>query len=105
MPVRVYVVVGLIALILVGLILLFEALAPNLYTILLERNLLSSAITSETEARQKLRDIYQLDNIDNVENRLIEASSVTCPNNYTIDVLFVDLFEDKIELQPICGRN
>jgi len=100
-----YVIDGLIALILVGFILVFEASAPNLYTILLERNLLSSAIALEIEAHQKLRDIYRLSSISSAESRLREVSSIACPGNYTVYVLFVDLFENKVELRPMCGRN
>ncbi len=100
-----YVIDGLIALILVGLILIFEASAPNLYTILLERNLLSSAIALEMKARQKLRDIYRLSSVSNAESRLGEVSLTTCPGNYTMYTLFVDLFENKVELRPMCRRN
>jgi len=100
-----YVIDGLIALILVGLILIFEASAPNLYTIFLERNLLSSAIALEMKARQKLRDIYRLGSVSNAESRLGEASPTACPGNYTMYILFVDLFENKVELWPICRRN
>ena len=100
-----YVIDGLIALILVGLILIFEASAPNLYTILLERNLLSSAIALEMKARQKLRDIYRLSSVSNAESRLGEVSLTACPGNYTMYTLFVDLFENKVELRPMCRRN
>ena len=94
MPLRWYVLEGIVAIVFALAILVFVYFSPAAYVILLEKDRLNKFIIAEERTEDLLRHVYHPSNFADIVSKIESLSlNESVPNNYTIILLYIDLSE------------